>query len=462
MNSKIIILFRNQVLGALITLAIISGCLYGQSGAKYFNEFQKHLYTTKNLDSALINIRALANLNPLQMRSLIHESFVQSFIDENLKKENSFQRKILDSLLSDANKEISVSVLPISFLVKADDKIKYPAELIKLTESYRKTVLQESLLDKNNAELYGLILYQMLAKTNGNLPEADSLINKIINNLSLAYEKQKPKSNENKRAWLRYLLSYSHYLLAVKSEKENNLAQARSHYKSAYEFSPDEKDKNSSNAYFYEMNFLSPENPISDFSRYYLQIIKQNGEKEEALKIMCSMAVADPEFIPELREYFERNSKSNSSFAEFWNKELNSRIDTAPPINLVKLDGSRFTSNDYLGKWILIDFWGTWCTPCIKEMPKLQSFWNDASKLYNNEFVLLTVACRNTESEVKSFMLKNEYSFPAALAGDKIEKDYGIKSYPSKILITPQGKYLRIPWNEKWVDSIFLYTGLKK
>jgi hypothetical protein len=67
---------------------------------------------------------------------------------------------------------------------------------------------------------------------------------------------------------------------------------------------------------------------------------------------------------------------------------------------------------------------------------------------------MLTIACRDHADDVTNYMNSKKYTFPVAMADGLIEKTYNINSYPSKILISPQGKYVVIPFGIDWVDYI--------
>jgi thiol-disulfide isomerase/thioredoxin len=94
-------------------------------------------------------------------------------------------------------------------------------------------------------------------------------------------------------------------------------------------------------------------------------------------------------------------------------------------------------SND---KWTLLDFWGTWCVPCVAEMPKLQKF----SREYKSELDVLAVAYKDTKGSVRNFMEKHSYTFQAGLAEDELINLFNVTAYPTKILISPGGKYTEL------------------
>ena len=89
-------------------------------------------------------------------------------------------------------------------------------------------------------------------------------------------------------------------------------------------------------------------------------------------------------------------------------------------------DGSEFTLSDHEGKVILLNFWATWCGPCVGEMPAFE----ELQETYGEDLVLLAVSSGEDEETVKSFLEKNGYTFRVGL-----DLDYTVFSlYPSEYI----------------------------
>lgn len=112
--------------------------------------------------------------------------------------------------------------------------------------------------------------------------------------------------------------------------------------------------------------------------------------------------------------------------------------------------GSKVKLSDFKGKWVLIDFWGTWCAPCREEMPGLIDFYNQ-NKAKRAQFEVLslhdstqaTVASLKAEvaKAVKGQWKGKALPFPVLLdQGGKTVEAYGIKGFPTHVLIDPQGR----------------------
>ncbi|HEY6902032.1 MAG TPA: TlpA disulfide reductase family protein [Puia sp.] len=106
--------------------------------------------------------------------------------------------------------------------------------------------------------------------------------------------------------------------------------------------------------------------------------------------------------------------------------------------------GEDFDLSRFRDKYILLDFWGTWCVPCIKSLPEIKAL---HEKFKDKNFVLVSVANDRDIDKVKMFVEKNEMSwvnvFQDEMAGhhdSELLKKLKISQYPTMILIDPNGK----------------------
>lgn len=106
--------------------------------------------------------------------------------------------------------------------------------------------------------------------------------------------------------------------------------------------------------------------------------------------------------------------------------------------------GNTHTLDQYKGKTILLNFWGTWCGPCRSEMPDLQAVYEDYG---NNEkdLVVLGVAAPNLGQEgsaedITAFLEENGYTYPTLMNEDaSLFYSYGISSFPTTFMIDKNG-----------------------
>ena len=100
-------------------------------------------------------------------------------------------------------------------------------------------------------------------------------------------------------------------------------------------------------------------------------------------------------------------------------------------------DGSEFTLSDHEGKVILLNFWATWCGPCVGEMPAFEKL----QETYGEDLVLLAVNSGEDGGTVTSFLEKNGYTFPVALDPEyAVAMLYPIDAIPYTVIIGTDGK----------------------
>ena len=125
----------------------------------------------------------------------------------------------------------------------------------------------------------------------------------------------------------------------------------------------------------------------------------------------------------------------------------------APRFSLRNLKGNMEGLDDYLGKVIVVNFWATWCVPCVKEMP---SFENLYRRYRSQGLTLLAVSLDKGDStKVQEFADKHKLSFPILLDTKGVaEKLYPSFSIPFTYVIDKQGRVVaRVDGAKNWESS---------
>jgi cytochrome c biogenesis protein CcmG, thiol:disulfide interchange protein DsbE len=109
----------------------------------------------------------------------------------------------------------------------------------------------------------------------------------------------------------------------------------------------------------------------------------------------------------------------------------------APALVGDTVSGERFDIDDHRGRWVLVNFFATWCPPCIQEHPELVTF----SERNAGTVQVVSVAFDDTEvPAVERFFAENGGDWPVITGGaGGASLDYGVKKLPESFLIDPSG-----------------------
>ncbi|GDX63747.1 hypothetical protein LBMAG35_05850 [Chlorobiota bacterium] len=115
-----------------------------------------------------------------------------------------------------------------------------------------------------------------------------------------------------------------------------------------------------------------------------------------------------------------------------------------PPVitSLKRADGSTISPADWKGKVVFLDFWATWCGPCIRSFPGVQKLYDKYKNNPNVVFAIINVWERVEDrfASVRAFLDKNTYTFPIYYdLKDEMVKGYGVTGIPSKFILDKQG-----------------------
>ncbi len=108
-----------------------------------------------------------------------------------------------------------------------------------------------------------------------------------------------------------------------------------------------------------------------------------------------------------------------------------------PPLSLPDLDGINRQLTDYRGKVVLVNFWASWCPPCIEEIPSMQRLYK---KMENRPFEILAVNVGENKSAIRKFRKRLGFEFPVLLdQKGHAYKKWKVYVYPSNFLLDAHG-----------------------
>ena len=110
---------------------------------------------------------------------------------------------------------------------------------------------------------------------------------------------------------------------------------------------------------------------------------------------------------------------------------------TAPDFALTDLKGKNWTLSELRGKVVFVNFWATWCPPCIKELPSMQALKN---RIPNSSFQMLTILYNDRPELGQSLVIKSGYDFPVLIDPNSTTgKQYGLTGVPETFIIDRDG-----------------------
>ncbi len=128
----------------------------------------------------------------------------------------------------------------------------------------------------------------------------------------------------------------------------------------------------------------------------------------------------------------------------------------APDFELTLLDGETFRLSEQRGKTVLIDFWATWCPPCVESLPYLQSIYEEVE---GDDVVFIGISLDRPGSEVQVERMLERFgiSYLIGISEDpSIAMSYGARSIPTLIVVDPDGliRHRKVGFSVSGMDTV--------
>jgi thiol-disulfide isomerase/thioredoxin len=169
------------------------------------------------------------------------------------------------------------------------------------------------------------------------------------------------------------------------------------------------------------------------------------GDKPEALCLICALrGETEAEEVTATHEFNGKtysfcSDKCAADFAEdpdAWVYELPR---AAPAFSFQTLAGENLSLESLRGQWVVVDFWATWCKPCVETMPALDTWFKEDGV----RAVGVSIDTgKDRDKKVQKFLEKNPVSYPVVIDAEKEAawENYKVKILPTILLIDPKGQ----------------------
>ena len=114
-----------------------------------------------------------------------------------------------------------------------------------------------------------------------------------------------------------------------------------------------------------------------------------------------------------------------------------SALAQAAGFDVTDTQGHRHRLADYHGRWVVVNFWATWCVPCIQEIPEIAAF----AKAHPDVAVIGVATDGEDAAKVKRFAARLGHAYPLVLSNERVERELGRPSaLPTTRVFDPKGR----------------------
>ncbi|MBT5708230.1 MAG: TlpA family protein disulfide reductase, partial [Verrucomicrobia bacterium] len=110
----------------------------------------------------------------------------------------------------------------------------------------------------------------------------------------------------------------------------------------------------------------------------------------------------------------------------------------------VDLNDGEIVLADYKGKWVLLDFWATWCAPCLADLPYFRKVHDRFAG--RKDFVMISLSLDSEVTDVTKFLEKNDlpwlHGYLGPMRESSVAREFGVDGIPAVFLVNPNGKII--------------------
>jgi thiol-disulfide isomerase/thioredoxin len=390
----------------------------------------------ENADTALALMKQM-HINGT-LSSWVHNSFAQEFEHENRPMAN----EILQLAVNDSDTGLLTVFRPLQLWRMAQQANGDKAKLKVVAANFNRLGKEE--LWYGRAGRYAMLIYEQLQKA-GMPMEAGKLLDDEIDILKAdqgdtVMQRMMGKQMRDTKAVHKQLMAHA-YKLKYEQTLPKGKKAALPYLIQAAAYAPQSRAEKAYDSHYDRYMLHAQE----DYREELATVLANYGNPEEALQVMTTQLKTDPLRITDVQAFFQQHFP-NKSFSSYFKQVVIKGWNTAPDFVLKDLQDKQVRLADYKGKWLLLDFWGTWCSPCRAEMPEVNALAKEIAEGKYPNTALLSIACNDNLKSVQQFMSAHQYEIPAVISDNRVQGNYKIRGYPSKVLISPEGKMVPIDY----------------
>ena len=196
---------------------------------------------------------------------------------------------------------------------------------------------------------------------------------------------------------------------------------------------------------------------VSAYEAWNMNYIKAHPTEEASVMLLSNLAdlaqvnEALQALSPEVREgrmksiigsviaQKEREAQKAEEEAKAAVKQAPGTV--ASDFTLTDIDGRPLRLSTFRGKYVILDFWGSWCIWCIKGFPKMKEYYEK----YKGKFEIIGIACNDEEAKWKAAVNQHKLPWKHVICPDDspVLIDYAIQGFPTKIIVDQEGKIVK-------------------
>lgn len=112
-----------------------------------------------------------------------------------------------------------------------------------------------------------------------------------------------------------------------------------------------------------------------------------------------------------------------------------------PAFKMTPVSGGPLSSSALKGKVVILDFWATWCAPCVAASPTMQKLY---SKYSSQGLVVIGSNITDTPAAIKAYMKKHGYTYPFSQGNEEYSKKLGVQAIPVFVFVDRKGVVQRV------------------